>query len=205
MCGGGVTPLTEKPVDPPTYASATDKGLQGAMTAATAAGGVTGGRSWRQIVEDAKKQNILQITINKISKIENGETVKPRNLKHDDIATFLFDILGIKAADCLGFDYSTGRYDTREVQLKNDIDTTRFLRVDPVEFLEHHIRVSALNTRSTKVTFRNVPLNVPDEELLHLAYHYGKPVDNRVTREVLNNDKNRGMRGSTRFIEINLN
>ena len=94
--GGGVTPLTEKPVDPPTYASATEnKGLQGATTAATAAGGVTGGRSWRQIVEDAKKQNILQITINKISKIENGETVKPRNLKHDDIATFLFDILSI--------------------------------------------------------------------------------------------------------------
>ena len=188
--------MTEKPVDPPTYASATEnKGLQGATTAATAAGGVTGGRSWRQIVEDAKKQNILQITINKISKIVNGETVKPRNLKHDDIATFLFDVLGIKAADCLGFDYNTGRYDTREVQLKNDIDTTRFLRVEPVEFLEHHIRVSALNTRSTKVTFRNVPLNVPDEELLHLAFHYGKPVDNRVTREVLNNDKNRGMGG----------
>ena len=204
--GGGGEVSTDGSTDNTTYASVTDKDRLGqeTMTAAKAVGGVTGGRSWKQIVEDAKKQNILQITINKTSKIVNGETVKPRNLKHDDIATFLFDVLGIKAEDCLGFDYNTGRYDTREIQMKNGIDTTRFLRVEPVEFMEHEIRVSALNTRSTKVTFRNVPLNVPDEELLHLAYHYGKPVDNRVTREVLNNDKNRGMRGSTRFIEMNL-
>ena len=183
-----------------TYASAMTSN-QVTMTAKTVAGGQ---RTWKQIIEDAKKQNILQIRMLKTSKTVNGETIKPRNLRHDDIATFIFDYLGIKPEECIGFDYNTGRYDTREIQLKSDIDTTRFLRVEPIVFMEHNITVASLNTRSTKVTFRNVPLNVPDEELLHLAYHYGKPVDNMVTRETLTNDKNRGMKGSTRFIEMNL-
>ena len=43
--------------------------------------------------------------------------------------------------------------------------------IDPVEFQEHMIMVSALKNKSTRITFRNVPLNVPDEELLHLTYH----------------------------------
>ena len=76
------------------------------------------GRSWKQIIVDAKKQNILQIRMLKNSKTVNGETIKPRNLKHDDIATFIFDYLGIKPEECIGFDYNTGRYDTREIQLK---------------------------------------------------------------------------------------
>ena len=63
----------------------------------------------------------------------------------------------------------------------------------------------ATKNKSTRITFRNVPLNVPDEELLHLAYHYGKPVNDTVTREVLTNVKSRGIKGSARYIDMNLN
>ena len=85
--------------------------------------------------EDAKKKNILQINIIKSVKVVENETVKPRNLRHDDIATFIYDVLKIKHEECLAIDFNTGRYDTMELQLKSDIDPTRFLRVEPVEFM----------------------------------------------------------------------
>ena len=36
---------------------------------------------------------------------------------------------------------------------------------------------------ATKVTFKNVPLYVPDEEILHLCGIYGSVVDNKVYKE----------------------
>ena len=202
--GGSVATDADGQAEKPTYASLTAAPGQKSATAAPAVGGLTGGRSWKQIVEDAKTKNILQINIIKSSKIVDNETVKPRNLRHDDIANFIYDVLQVKHEDCIAIDFNTGRYDTRELQLKSDIDPTRFLRVDPVDFMDHKITVSALKNKSTRVTFRNVPLNVPDEELLHLAYHYGKPVNDVVTREVLTNVKSRGIKGSARYIDMNL-
>ena len=80
----------------PTYASSVAESGLMSTAAAPAVGGLTGGRSWRQIVEDAKKKNILQINIIKSVKVVDNETVKPRNLRHDDIATFIYDVLQIK-------------------------------------------------------------------------------------------------------------
>ena len=56
----------------------------------------------------------------------------------------------------------------------------------------------------TKITFRNVPLNIPDEEIVQLVETYGKPVDFTVHYERLNNYKNRGMVGGTRFMDVEL-
>ena len=56
----------------------------------------------------------------------------------------------------------------------------------------------------TRVTFKNVPLNVPDEEIIHLCKSYGVPLDNKVNWEVLTNNKNRGMVGSTRYVDMEL-
>ena len=41
----------------------------------------------------------------------------------------------------------------------------------------------------TKITFKNVPLNVPDEEILTLCACYGRLVDSEVHYERLNNIK----------------
>ena len=95
---------TEKPLDEPagigptkpTYASSVAESGLMSTAAAPAVGGLTGGRSWRQIVEDAKKKNILQINIIKSVKVVDNERAKPRNLRHDDIATFIYDVLQIK-------------------------------------------------------------------------------------------------------------
>ena len=52
------------------------------------------------------------------------------------------------------------------------------------------------------MTFKNVPLNVPDEELINLCMCYGRPVDNKVTYEILTNTRNRGHTGSTRSVDM---
>ena len=43
--------------------------------------------------------------------------------------------------------------------------------------------ISTLNNQSTKVTFIDVPLNVPDEELRHLCSIHGLLTDGIVHRE----------------------
>ena len=55
------------------------------------------------------------------------------------------------------------------------------------------------------MTFKNVLLNVPDEEILTLCACYGKAVDNKVHYEKLNNIRGRGLTGSTRYVDMQLN
>ena len=57
----------------------------------------------------------------------------------------------------------------------------------------------------TRVVFGNVPLNVPDEEILNLCFCYGTVVDNAVHVERMYNLKNKGMPGSNRYVEMVLN
>ena len=58
--------------------------------------------------------------------------------------------------------------------------------------------------RKTKISFRNVPFNIPDEEIIELCKCYGSPINNKVHYEKLTNHRNRGMVGSTRFVEMEL-
>ena len=55
---------------------------------------------------------------------------------------------------------------------------------------------------ATKVSFRNVPFSVPDEEIIQLCKCYGNPINNRVNYEKLTNSRNKGMTGSTRWVEM---
>ena len=94
---------------------------QKATTKARALGGASEGtsnmRTFEQIIEDEKaNRNILEIHLSK-------NPTRPKNLTFDDIGEFIFDVLKIKPEDCLGFDYTTGRYDTRQVKMKPEIDT----------------------------------------------------------------------------------
>ena len=55
---------------------------------------------------------------------------------------------------------------------------------------------------ATKVSFRNVPFSVPDEEIIELCKCYGSPINNKVHYEKLTNSRNRGMSGSIRWVEM---
>ena len=55
----------------------------------------------------------------------------------------------------------------------------------------------------TRVTFKNVPFNIPDEEIIHLCQVYGDPVNNAVKYEKPNSNT-RGIPGSTMFVEMKI-
>ena len=164
-------------------------------------GGNTSSRTFEQILaEDLKDRNILEINLYKTNPEERG-----MNLTFDDLSTFIFDVLKIRHQDCVGIDYTTGRYDHREIQLKPGVDVSPYVTGNtPLLFRNHHILVKKQTNNVTKVLFRNVPLNVPDEEILNLCICYGEVLGG-VTREKLNNKKDKGISGSNRAVEIILN
>ena len=176
--------------------------------AAKAASPVPGGRSWQQIVSDAReKRNILELHLTKITqKDANNQTFPPKHITHDDLSDFLFKELKIKRSDLIGIDYTTSWYGHREVELRSGIDLSPYLtRNNPIEYMKHKIIVKTQEKNSsTKILFRNVPLNVPDEEIINLCMSYGDPVG-WVTREKLTNNRDKGMPGSNRSVEVNLN
>ena len=161
-------------------------------------------RSFAEIMSDQmKNRNILELIMAKIEKTDSeGKVYKHKNLTFDEIGAFLFDILKISPSDCLRFNYTTGRYDTREIMFKPGVDLSSY--IGSYIFLDHEIVTRKQRSNVTKITFKNVPLNIPDEEIIHLCECYGKPVDYIVHYEKLFNDKNRGMQGGTRYIDIEL-
>ena len=159
-------------------------------------------RSFAEIMEQEKRnRNILEIKTVKT----RSEEAPPPDLKAEDIGELLFDILHVNHADCLAYDYNTGRYDTKQIKLKPGIPVTNILAKSPLNFKGHTVTVTQQRLNITRVTFKNVPLNVPDEEIIHLCMAYGKPVENKVHYEVLHNPKNKGHTGSTRFVDMELN
>ena len=183
---------------------------QRTTTSAWADGSVPGRksitRSFEQIVEDEKKErNILEIVLQKLNVVnDDGSVTKPKSLTFEDIGELLFDVLLIKPEDCVSFNFSSGRYDLREVKFKPGVSTLSYVTGTPIEFKHHLVNVRQQKQNVTRVTFKNVPLNVPDEEILNLCNCYGKPVENIVHYETLRNIKGRNLKGSTRFVDMNL-
>ena len=162
-------------------------------------------RTFSQIMEQEQaNRNILDINI---YKIKTNEEKPPKNLSFDDLGDLIFDVLKISPNDCLSFDFTTGRYDTRQLKLKPQINTSEF--ITPIDqliiFKDHEVHVRQQRKNVTRVQFRNVPLNVPNEEILNLCFCYGTVVNNFVQSEKMTNTRNKGMTGSTRFVEMILN
>ena len=171
---------------PPVLSNQVRPGQTFAGAAQAASGTVPGGRSWQEIFRDAKeKRNILEIHINKSNPATDQNQPRPKAITNDELSDFLFKVLKIKESDCTGLDYFYGH---KEIELKEGVDVTPYLHVDiPIKFQDYNIIVKRQETNfATKILFRNVPLNVPDEELVNLALCYGQPVGG-VKRERLTN------------------
>ena len=165
-------------------------------------------RSFSQIIAEEKvNRNILEIRVRKVkvdtSKVD--ENINVRSLTFDEVGELIFDILKIKAQDCLTFDYYAGRFDVKQIQFKPGIPLDQYVTQEPLLFKGHEVEVKKQMNNITRVTFKNVPINVPNEEILHLCKCYGTPVDNKVFYETMSNQRNRGMRGSTRYVDIEFN
>ena len=196
---------TGQPQQPQESTSQVRPGQTFAGAAQAASGTVPGGRSWLQIYAEAKeKRNILEIHVIRENKSNGNETQdRPKTLTNDEISEFIFEVLKIKETDCTGLDYFYGH---KEIELKAGVDVSQYLHVNnPIKFHDYNIIVKRQETNhATKVLFRNVPLNVPDEELLLLALCYGQPVGG-VKRERLTNPKDRGKLSSMHSIDVLLN
>ena len=161
-------------------------------------------RSFEEIIADANNnRNILEIHLKKNISDEDPDT-KPPNLTHDQLGDLLFDHLNINVDDCIRFNFTGSRYDTREVILKPSVDLSPYITVIN-DFHGHTVTTRRQSNNVLRVSFRNVPLNVPDEEIIHLSKFYGKPVNNKVHYEKMTNAKCRGMSGSTRYVEMEMN
>ena len=189
---------------------------QESLTYAKALGGATGGspnlRKYAEIVAQQKAdRNVLELKLKKITKIDrdNGDIIhKPRNLSFDDISEFIFETLSIQFEDCIGVDLNTGRYDTREIIMKPGVNTDIYITKEPLIFREHEMSVTKMLNDVTKVIFKNVPMYVPDEELLHLCGVYGTVTDNKVhweTQRITTTTKKGILVSPTRYVMMNLN
>ena len=70
--------------------------------------------------------------------------------------------------------------------------------------LTHPLCSKNMKTASmTRVMFKTVPFNVPDEEILHLCSFHGKPIDNTVAYDKATKTT-RGLPGSTRYVNMTM-
>ena len=78
--------------------------------------------------------------------------------------------------------------------------------VEPLEFKRHKVNTTVVTKVATKVIFKNVPISVPDEEILHLCSQYGEVKDDQVRREIIHFGGARKVKlqSSTRWVEMNL-
>ena len=161
-------------------------------------------RTFEQIIEEEKKtRNIIEIHLVRNTTEDTHEN-QPKALTFDDLGELIFDILKINPDDCISFDYNTGRFDTKHIQLKPSVKADPFVTTSPIEYKGYLVSVNKQLSNITRVTFKNVPLNVPNEEIINLCKSYGQPLDNKVYFETLTNSRNRGMRGSTRYVDVEL-
>ena len=128
-------------------------------------------RNFAEILNEEKHhRNILEVKLVRTNVIdEKGEHVKVKTLNEEDLSEFLFDVIKLKMEDCLGIALRTHRYDTKEIKLKKGVDPTPYLTVNPVMFKGHLITIKKQMNNLTRVTFKNVPFNIPDEEIIHLS------------------------------------
>ena len=95
-------------------------------------------RPFAQIIAEASaNRNIIQLHLKRQQPTETNTTTK--NLTLEDLGEFLFDILKINPEDCLGLDLTTGRYDTREVEMKPEVNVTPFLTSYVPQNFKNHL------------------------------------------------------------------
>ena len=162
------------------------------------------------VAQQRVERNVLEVKIKRNqTKNESDEAFNaPRGLNMDDISEIVFEILGINFEDCIGVDYFTGRYDTKEILLKPGVDATKYITMEPIMYKDHEIQVKKMLNDLTKVTFKNVPMYVPDEEILHLCGVYGTVPDNKVhweTIRVSTANKKGVLVSPTRYVLMNIN
>ena len=120
-------------------------------------------RNFAEILnEEMHYRNILEVKLVRLSFLnDQGEHVKAKILSDIDLSEFFFDVLGLKVEDCLGIALRTHRYDTKEIKLKKNVDPSPYINEVPIVFKGHEFTIRKQMNNLTRVTFKNVPFNIP--------------------------------------------
>ena len=167
-------------------------------------------RSFFQIITDSQEnRNVLEICIQRPDPNTNttdrntNDAAQAASLGYDNFADFVFDELKIHPEDCLSFNYSLSNFTNKEVGFKPSIVITPYLGT--FTFRGHSIITRRQMSRCVRVTFRDVPISVPDEELLNIVECYGKATDSVVHFQPSSNPKAKGLVNmNTRYIEMEM-
>ena len=89
-------------------------------------------------------------------------------------------MIKLKTEDCASVALVTNRYDTKEVKLKPDVDPAPYLTAEPIIFCDHEVTVRRQTSKTVHVMFKDVPLSIPDEEIINLCECYGEAVNKEV-------------------------
>ena len=142
-------------------------------------------RTYEQIIaEEKENRNILEIKITRLQIDEDGVMKPAKALSVDVVSVLIFDVIGVNPQECLGVARYTNRFNIKEVKLKPGVDATPYLTKDrPISFKNHEIVVISQTANVSKITFKNVPFNIPDEEIVNLCSCYGELVESGVSYE----------------------
>ena len=92
-----------------------------------------------------------------------------RYIDLETISEYVFTELNLNPEDVLEIDLNLGRYDTKQILLKPHVDTDKLINDFPDTYKGFAVSVSKLTQTTTKVTFKNVPSELTDEEILNLC------------------------------------
>ena len=160
-------------------------------------------KSFEELKNESKNnRNILEMYIQKPESTDTTtEAPETTLLSYDNFADFIYEELKIKHEDCTGFNYSLSNYANKEVGFKPHVDISPYLGKH--SYQGHTIITKRQSCKAVNVTFKNVPLIVPDHELMNIVETYGTPVDSVVHYQNPKNSKAKGIINlNTRYIEM---
>ena len=156
-----------------------------------------------KITEKSKEnRNTLVAKITNLPKHTGEQSGSP--LSMTDWADFLFDEMNMDPADALGIDFFSGNRGSVEVLLNPNVDVGKFICSGRI-FKGFNMEVSKMASDETKVVFLNVPLFVPDEEIIHLVKSYGGKLEKEEVQYEMKEFSTTGgkkvsLRTTTRFV-----
>ena len=158
-------------------------------------------RSYEEILLEAEKsqsKNVLRI---KIEKLRSKEFVP--GLTPQDIENILFDEVNIEIDDVREVDLT--RYGVKEVYFNSDHDLKKYER-SPFVYKGHMVSIGNNfdMKRQTKVTFLNVPRDIPDEELIHFSNYFGVVKDETVYYGKHHGGKLDGLYNGSRWLDMEI-
>ena len=120
-------------------------------------------RNYANIIERVRNErNRIEIRFKKL-KDENVEKEQTGRLHYIDMETkgeYIFNHLKIKPDEVLELDLTSGRFNTKQILLKPEVDAEKFVSEFPDTFNGFEVTVNKLTINKTKVVFKFVPLRV---------------------------------------------